>query len=141
MRYLDDRTYSRANELATALEERFLHESHPDLVGDRPLSADNWASQSRWTAVLLDVLAWAVAPTTDHQPDPRVLDQLPSGLISDLRRRERSGERIAGRLRRASRDLSSERGRWDSQDTELICDIARRAEDEASDALRSMTEF
>lgn len=141
MNYLHDRKYSRANELAAALEERMLRNHHPGLAGNQPFSAETWDAQKSEIVALLDALAWAAAPTPDNRPDPSMLDRLPSGLVADLRRKERAGGDIASRLRRASQRLVSDGSQWGAEDDALILEITRTAEDEASDALKRMAEL
>jgi hypothetical protein len=142
MGYLNEQKYTRANALANALDERLLFEQHPGIAGDQPVSRDpNWHTQSLRVGRLLGALAWAVAPTTDHPPAAALLDELPAGLVTNLRRRQRAGEPIAFCLQRASNDLTMGSGRLTEQDTPLIAEIARSAEGEAADALRRLAEI
>jgi hypothetical protein len=139
MNYLQDRQFTRASGLATALDEQLLHRLAPALAGEQPVGADSWERQRLVLADLLGALAWAVTPTPEERPDPNVLDQLPSGLIISLRERERAGEEIGRRLRRAAGALRAAGSL--GPDAPLLVEIARRAEDEASDALRRMVEI
>ncbi|MDQ6775238.1 MAG: hypothetical protein M3071_03230 [Actinomycetota bacterium] len=129
------RQAQRAMDLASALEERVLHERSPDSAL-APLLADSWAGQRVQLSELLATVAKMVDPALG-MPSPKLVSEIPPALITRLRAESRAGRPRAQPIVDAAAHLRTG-GAMGEADLELLGWLAGALEAEASSLYRRM---